>query len=392
MTVEDSKKEFLKRLIQDLHESANPDEVNEEFKEFLRDVSPADVDRIEKELIEEGLTKEESSRLFDVHRARERGVEVPPGHKQTSSCHRCGSTDLIIDMEVGEEVCGDCGLVVREDIIDTGPEWRAFTIGEKSTRPRASIPGSYTIYDKRLSTSFSGNRDARGNRLDSITRKKMNKLKRYDTRSKLDDTWGRNLSIAMAELDRLASTLHISHPVKEHAALIYRKALKHDLIRGRSIDAFVAACLYAACRFHEIPRPLKRIAEASTREYSEVARTYRLLLRELNLKMPIDDPMKFVPAIASKLNLRHDTELNAIEILRRAKELQGLSGKDPRGIAAAALYMACVENDDKRIQKEVATAAGTTEVTLRNRLRGLETTLQDDIQLGKDRNTTTQTE
>ena len=236
---------------------------------------------------------------------------------------------------------------------------------------------SYTLYDMGLSTSFNGTRDGRGNKLDADTQSLMNKLKKYDNRTKLDDTWGRNLSIAMAELDRLSTTLHIPKNVKEHAALIYRKALREDLIRGRSIDAFVAASLYAACRFQKVPRPLKNISKASTRDHSEVSRSYRLLLRELNLKMPVDDPMKFVPGIASKLKLRQDTERHAIDILRKAREKQALSGKDPRGIAAAALYMACIENEDKRIQKDVAAAAGTTEVTLRNRLRGLETILNN---------------
>jgi len=238
---------------------------------------------------------------------------------------------------------------------------------------------SYTLYDMGLSTSFNGTRDGRGNKLDADTQSRMNKLKKYDNRTKLDDTWGRNLSIAMAELDRLSTALHIPKNVKEHAALIYRKALREDLIRGRSIDAFVAASLYAACRFLKVPRPLKNMSKASTREHSEVSRSYRLLLRELNLKMPVDDPMKFVPGIAAKLKLRHDTERHAIDILRKAREKQGLSGKDPRGIAAAALYMACIENEDKRIQKDVAAAAGTTEVTLRNRLRGLEDILKEPI-------------
>jgi transcription initiation factor TFIIB len=212
----------------------------------------------------------------------------------------------------------------------------------------------------------------------------MKKLKRYDTRSKLDDTWGRNLSIAMAELDRLATILTIPKMVKESAAFIYRQSLKADLIRGRSIDAFVAASLYAACRRHRVPRPLKEISKASTREHSEVSRSYRLLHRELKLKMPIDDPMKFVSGIASKLEVRQETERHAVEILRRAKERKGLSGKDPRGIAAAALYMACIQKDDKRIQKDVASAAGTTEVTLRNRLKGLEETLREQTMGGEE--------
>ena len=313
-------------------------------------------------------------------------------NKNTATCTRCGSPKLILDYEAGEEVCSDCGLVASEAIVNTGPEWRAFTNAEKDKRTRVGMARSYTLYDMGLSTNFSGTRDARGNRLDTDTRNRMNKLKRYDTRSKLDDTWGRNLSIAMAELDRLSAILYIPKTVKEHAALIYRRALKANLIRGRSIDAFVAASLYAACRKQRIPRPLKEVSKASTREHSEVSRSYRLLHRELNLKMPIDDPMKFVSGIASKLNVRQDTQHKAVDILRKAKERQGLSGKDPRGIAAAALYMACLENDDKRIQKDVAAAAGTTEVTLRNRLRGLEETLVDSVPMTDEAMVTPQIE
>jgi len=299
--------------------------------------------------------------------------------KKEVGCPRCRGTNLIRDLEVGEEVCGECGLVVSEEIVNTGPEWRAFTSAEKANRPRVGMARSYTLYDMGLSTSFNGTRDGRGNKLDADTQSRMNKLKKYDNRTKLDDTWGRNLSIAMAELDRMSTILHIPKNVKEHAAVIYRKALREDLIRGRSIDAFVAASLYAACRLQKVPRPLKNISKTSTREHSEVSRSYRLLLRVLNLKMPVDDPMKFVPGIAAKLKLRHNTERHAIDILRKARKKQGLSGKDPRGIAAAALYMACIENEEKRIQKDVAAAAGTTEVTLRNRLRGLEDILKEPI-------------
>jgi len=295
---------------------------------------------------------------------------------KNEKCPKCGNTNLIKDYGTGEEICNKCGLVVSDDIIDTGPEWRAFTSAEKNSRPRVGMARSYALYDMGLTTSFKGNRDAMGNRLDLETMNKMNKLKRYDTRSKMDDTWGRNLSIAMAELDRMVTSLHIQRNVKERAALIYRKALKMDLIRGRSIDAFIAASVYAACRVMKVPRPLKTVSKTSTRKHSEVSRTYRLLLKELKLKMPIDDPMKFVPSIASKLKIRRDTEQAAIDVLMRARAKRGLSGKDPRGIAAAALYMACLDKDDKRIQKDVAKAAGTTEVTLRNRLRGLETVLK----------------
>jgi len=290
-------------------------------------------------------------------------------------CNRCGSSRFIHDLEVGEEICGDCGLVVSEENIDSGPEWRAFTLSEKDERSRVGLGASLTLYDKGLSTVFSGYRDAKGKRLDTQTMTQMDRLRRYDNRTKMDDTWRRNLSIAMAELDTLSARLHLPQNAKEQAALTYRKALRMDMIRGRSIDAFVAASIYVACRQMGVPRPLKEISGASSRDHGEISRTYRLMVREMKLKMPVDDPLKFIPNIANKLRVNGETEHKAVQILRRAQRLQGLSGKDPRGMAAAALYKACLETSDRRVQKEVAEAAGTTEVTLRNRLRGLEALL-----------------
>ncbi|TFH18633.1 transcription initiation factor IIB [Candidatus Bathyarchaeota archaeon] len=280
-----------------------------------------------------------------------------------------------MDYDSGEEVCGKCGLVVQQNIINQGPEWRAFTTTERNDRSRTGLGYSYTLYDKGLSTVFRPDRDHNGNRLKNETRIKMTRLRRFDNRSKFDETEQRNLSSAMAELDRIATQLHLPQNVKERAALIYRKALKADLLRGRSIDGFVAASLYAACRHLKLPRPLPEITGLSTRNHAEVARTYRLLIKELNLKMPVDDPMKFVPGIASKLMLDPRTEQYAIDILREAKKHRELTGKDPRGLAAAALYKASIETNDKRIQKDIAEAAGTTEVTLRNRLKGIENIL-----------------
>jgi transcription initiation factor TFIIB len=43
------------------------------------------------------------------------------------------------------------------------------------------------------------------------------------------------------------------------------------------------------------------------------------------------------------------------------------AGKDPMGIAATALYIACLNTGEKRTQTDIARAAGITEVTLRNR-------------------------
>jgi transcription initiation factor TFIIB len=263
--------------------------------------------------------------------------------------------------------------------MDTGPEYRVFNLQENDRR-RTGTGYSYSIYDKGLSTVIKGDKDASGKRLDYETQRRMKRLQRQDNRSKVNETHARNLSIAMAELDRMTSELHLPQNVKENAALIYRKSLKRDLIRGRSIDAFVAASVYAACRVLGVPRPLKEVSKASKRLHSEVAMTYRLLHKELKLKPPVDGPFKFIPSIAAKLEISQLTEQTAIRILKKADEKKELTGKDPRGLAAAALYMACQQTGEKRVQRVIAEAAGTTEVTLRNRYRGLKSAL-DKVQV-----------
>lgn len=286
-------------------------------------------------------------------------------------CPKCKGANIVSDWETGEKICGTCGLVLSTTQISKDPERRAFNFREQQTRTRTGLGTSYALYDKGLSTVFGGNRDSAGKLLNEKTILTMRRLTRHDNRSKTDETWKRNLSIAMSELDIMIEKLHLPNNVKERSAVLYRKALKMDIIRGRSIDAFIAACIYAVCRQKGIPRQLKEISTLSKRDHSEVARTYRLLLREMKLKMPMDDPFKYIPKIVSLLGLKMETEHKAVEILRYAKKYHGLSGKNPKGMAAASLYMACLMSDEKRVQKVIAEAAGTTEVTLRNRMKGL---------------------
>ncbi len=291
---------------------------------------------------------------------------------ESRRCPQCGTAGLVCDPNSGEKVCSRCGLVKSGVSVDRGAEWRAFTLEERETKKRTGAPTSYTNYDKGLYTSFRTDKDCRGRRLKSDTRGQMRRLKRRDTRSKLDGSGMRNLRRAMSELGRLTDVLHLPDGVREKSAIIYRSSLEKDLIKGRTIAGFVAASVYAACRLNKIPRTLREVAEASTEDKKDVSRTYRYLLRELGLRMPVDYPMKFVPRIASKIDVSRETDRLTVEVLREARKKKALMGKDPRGIAAAALYMACKTTDEKRTQKEIAEAAGSTEVTIRNRLKDLE--------------------
>ncbi len=293
-------------------------------------------------------------------------------------CPECGSKNLIHDDDSGEIICGGCGLVIKESIVNDGPEWRAFTPGEKESRSRVGVPLSFAIHDKGLTTVIGRiGKDAYGRSIPLNTKLQMLRLRKWQIRSRVHSSTDRNLAQAMAELDRLCDKLHIPVNIKERAAVIYRKALDSGLVRGRSISAIAAASLYAACRITQTPRTLREITHQSPIDKKDIARCYRLMLKDLGIKMPKPDAQLRVPKIAAKVGVGEKTQQTAVEILRRASKIRTTAGKDPMGLAAAALYIACVMNNEKRTQKVIADAAGVTEVTIRNRYKGL----KDDLGL-----------
>jgi len=307
-------------------------------------------------------------------------------------CPECGSVNLISDYDTGEVACGDCGFVLPDPVIDEGPEWRAYTQEEEAERSRVGMPGNLNVHDKSLSTTLKPiHRDAFGRALRPGTFIDMKRLSKWQERLRVHSTIEKNLVRAMTELDRLADKLNIppKSPVREIAAVIYRKILDKGLIRGRSIIGMVPACLYAACREAGILRTLQEVADASLVDKKKVARCYRLLLRELDIQMPVADSNKCVSKIAEKIGISQETQGLAIKILRQAKERRMSSGRGPMGLAAAALYIACLENNERKkgrfgfirpiTQKDIAEVAGVTEVTVRNRYKELVEILDIEI-------------
>jgi transcription initiation factor TFIIB len=147
--------------------------------------------------------------------------------------------------------------------------------------------------------------------------------------------------------------------------------LDKGLIRGRSINAVTAATLYAACRKSGSPKTLSEISKASLVNKKDVSRCYRMMFQKLDFHMPPSDPLTYISKIAEKNEISGKTQGTAIAILADARQKRFLAGKDPMGMAAAALYIACLQNNEKITQRSISEAAGVTEVTIRNRYKAL---------------------
>jgi len=287
-------------------------------------------------------------------------------------CPACLGKKMVTDQDTGELFCGNCGLVVTDKITDAGPEWRSFSKEGGADPTRTGAPTSLTMHDRGLATVIGAvNKDASGKPLSTSMKSTIERLRTWDSRSQAYSSSDRNLRQALNEMSKLKDKLALTDAVVEKAAYIYRKALEKKLVRGRSIQGLVAACLYAACRNTETPRTLSDIANGMNVKKKDIARCYRLIFRELELKMPVVDPVKGVSRIASIVKLTEKSKRKAIVILNQAKETGLSAGKDPMGLAAASLYLACISTGEIKSQKEISMASGITEVTIRNRCAGL---------------------
>jgi transcription initiation factor TFIIB len=306
-----------------------------------------------------------------TEQSAESSERVDARAEERTTCPECGGR-VVEDTERGETVCTECGLVIEEGSIDRGPEWRAFDAGERDQKSRVGAPTTQMMHDKGLSTNIGWqDKDAYGKSLSSRQREKMQRLRTWNERFRTRNSKERNLKQALGEIDRMASALGLPEEVRETASVIYRRALKDDLLPGRSIEGVATAALYAAGRQMNTPRSLDEVAAVSRIDAMEFKRTYRYLVRELGLEVKPADPASYVPRFASELDLSEGVERQARELLDNARDTGVMSGKSPVGLAAAAIYAASLLANEKVTQSAVSEVADISEVTIRNRYQEL---------------------
>jgi len=274
----------------------------------------------------------------------------------TACCPDCGSA---IYTDSDEQVCKDCGLVVDSDPIDRGPEWRSFADDETNPK-RTGSPLTDARHDRGLSTEIGYTSD-----LTAAKRRQFVRLRRQHNRARLSDKRTRNQVHAFTRIKHVVSNRSLPTQVRDYACSLFRSAQNEDLLRGRSIEGFVAACLYAACRMESLSRTIDEITEASHSSRKEFQAAYDALNRELGLPVEPTHPREYLPRYADQLGLSATIERRAHELADRTETEGILNGRNPSGVAAACLYTAAKENGASLTQCEAASVASVTPVTLR---------------------------
>ncbi|MHA2202648.1 MAG: transcription initiation factor IIB [Candidatus Hodarchaeales archaeon] len=297
-------------------------------------------------------------------------------------CPECGALDNVVsDPRLGQFICSCCGVVIDTKMFDQGPEWRAYDYQEEQDRSRGGSPLSLLQPDFGIKTQISRSRkDGKGRKLSSSKRLAFNRLTNVDNHAHESEI--RNLRIALRELKRLKSQMELPDRTAQMASSYYRQCLKKNLIRGRSIDGMIAASLYLACRKTKIPLTLKDVSTNTNVSFKELGRCVRTIVQHLRTKPDSGRHEALIHRLGEELSLSMPTRMIAVNIAIQTREFGITVGKNPMSIAAACLYIAGVKTGERRTQQQIARAAKTTPVTIRNRFKEIVRVLRmDDIEV-----------
>ncbi|MGH9964070.1 MAG: transcription initiation factor IIB [Nitrososphaeraceae archaeon] len=280
----------------------------------------------------------------------------------------------LTDPITGEVICISCGAVISDKIAETRPEWSVYGTNELNSRSRVGMPISLAIHDLGLSTVIGkNNKDFSGKTIvDTSTRTVIERIRTLDYRTQTRSSKDQSRKYAFRQLNSLKEKLALPSPVLEKAAYIYRKAQQNDIIRGRTRTGAMGACVYIACREAIIPRAFDEVAEVSNIRRKEMWKAYRAIVSELDLKVPLIDPVRCLVKLANKMGVSEKVKRYGINYMKQVIDSNFSAGRDPMGLAATVLYISCQTygNVDKS-QKYFAETAGISDVTVRNRRQEL---------------------
>jgi transcription initiation factor TFIIB len=282
-----------------------------------------------------------------------------------TSCTKCQFHRTLTDPESGEVVCTLCGMVVEEKLEDVKKQ--LYLRDEKVTSQH-----SLSSYDMGLSTVIGNtDKDAKGQKIQGSLHSTMQRLRTWDYRIQVHDSKERNLKRAFSLLYALRGKFNLADAAIERAAFLYRKAVVKRLVSGRSIDAVLVAAVFIAARETSSSLSLKDVSKVSNIRLKTIARIVRVLSSELEISTPADTSIGNVNRIGSIIGLSEKTKREAVDLMSKIKEEEYSAGKNPMCLAATVLYAASGRTGEAVSQKEIAKAAGVTEVTIRIRLRDL---------------------
>ena len=283
-----------------------------------------------------------------------------------TKCPDCGSHEFFHNKEKGEVICRQCSIVLDEGMVDFGRDSRFFEDEDNSSNSRTGAPFDPLVVNN-LGTTIGNHSDL--GKLSGKNRAMFQRIKKrqYWTATSFEQ----NLKTAFNNLKMISGALNLPQAVEREAATIYRRCVERGLTKRSAIEHLVIASLFLASKMHGFPRAMKEFAHAAKVDMTILGKNYKLIMREIGIKISPTNPLDYVTKFATALKLSPKVQAKAVRFIEQMEKMGLNSGLSPLSVAASTLYIAARQEKEKRTQREFAEISGVTETTLRNRCKDL---------------------
>ena len=290
-------------------------------------------------------------------------------------CPECNDNNIIEEFSSGDMVCGDCGLVLGDRIIDTRSEWRTFGDNDGGHDPcRVGAAANPLLDSSQLDTIISS-RDGHSGKAKELTRVQTKSTSKTDHK----------LLGVYNDIDTMGGAIGLPKTITDIAKQIYKKIEDFKAVKNRfSTQSIIAACIFIACRKVKVPRTFNEICALTKVPKNDIGRVYKAIEKVLvgvgndesaASRLPTD--MLYAPApttnssdllhrFCNRLRLSPKIEAMCTVLASRIDNAGTLAGRSPTTAAAAGIYLISHLTGNGKSRNEISEAACVSESTLKS--------------------------
>ncbi|KAI9803017.1 MAG: hypothetical protein M1825_002250 [Sarcosagium campestre] len=296
-------------------------------------------------------------------------------------CKDCKETppNLVEEFSSGDIVCGSCGLVLSDRLVDTRSEWRTFSNDDQGSDDPSRVGDSANplLNGAQLQTKISG--DSGSGRSRELSRA-QNKV--------LNDKATKGLLAAYKEIGAYCDAFGIPKNVSDTAKHLYKLVDDARAFKGKPQDAIQAGCIFIACRQCGVPRTFREVFALTKVPKKEVGNIFKKLEKffgaQSREKMaqaaqngaivnPSDSYTATTSTRAQQLCIRYCSHLGLSaactrvcqDLAEKMSIVGALAGRSPLSAAAACIYMSSYLMKQPKTAKEISSVAGVSDGTIR---------------------------
>ncbi|TPX78330.1 hypothetical protein CcCBS67573_g00390 [Chytriomyces confervae] len=301
-------------------------------------------------------------------------------------CNFCRNPvpNVIENFRDGDLICGDCGLVLGDRVVDTRSEWRTFSNSDSDGGADPTRVGvEWERGDGIESKAVDATQDTLlgdGNTLESttISRRDGGTGRGKDisrTHSKLSESKNANtLATHARTISSMAERIGLTKQVTDSAIQLFRLSQTNKQLKSKPAEWSMAACIYLACRQNSVSRTFKEICGLTNVPKKEIGKLYKILADQFNkdnkqagneIQRAQVSPESFIGRFAGELELDNNVRAACIQVGKRVFDKDILAGRSTISLVASVIYFVVCLSETPKSAIEVAKISGCTESTLK---------------------------